>query len=255
MTLPKDSIIGFLNKILKIDQFKEDSSHNGLQIQHKQPITSVLLAVDASLRTLAAAKAAKAQLVLVHHGISWNTSLATITGRNYQLVNGFLAAGIGLYAAHAPLDAHPVYGNNAQIASLLGLHKQKPFGYYHTIMWGIKGEYTAPVPYALFLKQVKQITPTPLVKGNLGDSHSIRKVAIVSGGGGFAVQQAWEEGCDVLLTGEQSHQAVIAAQDLGIGIIFAGHYATERYGVLALGALLKKTFKVKTVFFADDTGC
>jgi dinuclear metal center YbgI/SA1388 family protein len=155
--------------------------------------------------------------------------------------------GVALYACHLPLDAHPRHGNNAQICKALGLRRLEPFGLYHGIPIGFSGLLPKAVPYTAFKTHVRHII------GNIVDTMDFGKkivqtVAVVSGGAASEIDEAGQKGIDVYLSGEPTLAAYHLAQEYGINAIFAGHYATEVFGVKALAHLLSSRFRVKTEF-------
>ncbi len=215
-----------------------DVSNNGLQIENVGEITRVATAVDASLETFEAAVAQGAQMLLVHHGLSWGSSLAYITGLNRKLIAYALEHNLAVYAAHLPLDAHPTLGNNAQIAQALGLTEIAPFMSYHGQKIGFKGVLPQPLTREAFIaKACEVIAPERIERFDYG-AETIRTVGICSGGAPEGVEEAAREGLDVYLCGEANLIAYNLAKQWGINALFAGHYATERFGVRALGQWL-----------------
>ncbi len=251
MEIPMRGIAGYLDAYLRLSAFLADPSHNGLQVEARRPVRRIVTAVDATVAAAKHAADAKADLLLVHHGISFRDSLAYLTGRNYAILKVLLDSGIGLYAAHAPLDAHPVVGNNAVMTRLLGLKGVAPFGEDRGLSWGLAGTLPKALKPDAFLSLVeKRIAKAPYAYL----PHPVKKVAIVSGGGASFLAEAKAKGYDTLLTGETSHTAAVTARDLSFNLVCAGHYATEVFGVQALGAHLKRKFGVAVSFFDDPTG-
>jgi dinuclear metal center YbgI/SA1388 family protein len=195
-----------------------------------------------------AAKEKGADLLICHHGISWGNSLAHVSGLNYSRIKFLIENDMALYAAHLPLDAHPKYGNNALIAKAVGLKKLKPFGLYNGSHIGFEGTLTKPMGYAAFKKKViRDLNLTALQSMDFGKK-IISSVAVVSGGAAGEVAEAGEKGIDLYISGEPGLVAYSLAQEYATNAIFAGHYATEVFGVRALGELLKKQFKMKSEF-------
>ena len=241
------TIVAALDTELHLADF-EDDSHNGLQVENNGTVTKVCCGVDASLDFFRAAKDAGADLCVVHHGISWGTSLSRITGVNRKLVAFLLENNLALYAAHLPLDAHPVLGNNACLAAALGLLDVSPFCVYHGSRIGWKGHFPAPVAFEELCGRVRTLTPDGNFHALPYGKGLVETIGIVSGGAADDVRQAVDEGLDCYLTGEVNLQAYHAAKQGGINMIAAGHYATERFGVLALGEFLGKNFKLPFEF-------
>lgn len=218
-----EKIVRWLDQTLNVAAF-DDVSNNGLQIDarsptanNQQPITKAAFAVDASVRAVNAAADAGAELLVVHHGISWGGGIRRLSGGVGNVVRAAYARGVSVYACHLPLDAHPTLGNNAQLAKLLGLKKTKPAFTYHGNIIGLIG-----------------------TRGKL-------TVGLCSGGAGEFAEEAKELGCDVYVTGEASWGDMIAAENCGMKMICAGHYETEVFGVRAVAAAMKKSLRLKTI--------
>jgi len=241
------TIVEFLDKELRIEDFK-DSSNNGLQVENSGKIKRVCCGVDASMEFFEAAKAEGADLLICHHGLSWGASLAHITDLNYRRIKFLIDHDIALYASHLPLDAHPRYGNNAVIAKALGLRKLKPFGIYNGSYIGFEGCLPKPMSYAAFKKKVGGVMGEASLQTMDFGKKKVQSVAIVSGGAAGAAGEAGQKGIDVYVSGEPGLVAYSLAQEYGINAIFAGHYATEVFGVHALGDLLQKKFAIAAKF-------
>lgn len=247
-------IIRALDEKLAIADF-DDVSNNGLQVETRRPeIRRVCTGVDATLPFFEAAAAKGADLVVCHHGISWGDSLKRITGLNYRLVRSLLGKDVGLYACHLPLDAHAELGNNARIALALGLRDLRPFGFYHGRPIGFSGEFEKPVSRDALEALVAGKVNRDLKKAAFG-KEEIRTVGVVSGGGDFALHEAIGKGLDAFLTGELGLAAYNEALQAGANLYAAGHYATERFGVKAVGAWLERTFGVEHAFIDFGLPC
>ena len=251
-----EKILSWLDKTLKVSSF-DDVSNNGLQLDrlsarsvgqsnnlksnnlksNNQTIASVAFAVDASVRAVEAAAEAGAQLLVVHHGISWGGGIRRIEGGVGNVVRAALKANLAIAAYHLPLDAHPTLGNNAQLAKLLGLKSVKPAFSYHGNVIGLVGE--------LFRRQSTSI-------GSCRYEFSPGRIGVCSGGAGEFAEEAKNLGCDLYLTGEASWGDVIAAENCGMEMVCAGHYETEVFGVRALAEAMKKTLRVKTVDLTES---
>ena len=245
-----EKILSWLDKTLKVSSF-DDVSNNGLQLDrlstpsvrqsNNQTISTVAFAVDASVRAVEAAAKAGAQLLVVHHGISWGGGIKRIEGGVGNVVRAALKANLAICAYHLPLDAHPVLGNNAQLAKLLGLRRVKPAFSYHGNVIGLVG----------VLESLESLE----VLGLLEKSASLKApltLGLCSGGAGEFAEEAKRLGCDLYLTGEASWGDVIAAENCGMKMVCAGHYETEVFGVRALSKAMKKTLKVKTVDLTEN---
>ena len=247
-----EKILSWLDRTLKVSDF-DDVSNNGLQVDREieqseksnnRTISTVAFAVDASVRAVEQAAKAGAQLLVVHHGISWGGGIRRLTGGVGNVVRAALKADLAIAAYHLPLDAHPVLGNNAQLAKLLGLKDVKPAFSYHGNVIGLVGnrsnvrmlEFAKRVGLKIFDSDIQTF------------KHSnIALVGICSGGAGEFAEEAKRLGCDLYVTGEASWGDVIAAENCGMRMVCAGHYETEVFGVRALSRSMKKVLKVKTV--------
>ena len=216
-------ITAWIDRTLDVKAFS-DVSNNGVQIARRgDDVTKVAFGVDASVRTVKAAAAAGAQLLVVHHGISWGGGVQRISGGVYNVVKAAMDADIALYAVHLPLDANRAYGNNYELARFLGLKNLKPAFVYHGETIGVVG--TLP---------------------------NGKKVGVCSGGAGAFAPDAKELGCDLYVTGEADWGETIAAENVGMPMICAGHYQTETFGVKALAKAMARQLKVETAFIERD---
>lgn len=240
------AIVSYLDKELRISEF-EDSSNNGLQVGNSGKVKKVCCGVDASLPFFEQAAARGADLVICHHGISWGDSLKYLTGMNYRRVKHLLKNDMALYACHLPLDAHPRHGNNAIIFEKLGLVKRRGFAEHRGALIGYAGELPKPMRYESFKKLVSKIAGNEIQTMDFGKK-TIKTVAIVSGGAPGDIEGAALENADVFVSGEPNLVARNLAEEYGINGVFAGHYATETFGVKALAGVLKKKFGIKAEF-------
>jgi dinuclear metal center YbgI/SA1388 family protein len=237
----------YLNNLLEIGRFK-DYCPNGLQVEGTRRIQKIATGVTASLAFLEAAHEWGADAVLVHHGYFWKNEAPQITGRKYQRLRTLMQNDINLFAYHLPLDSHPEFGNNAQLGSRLGLIADRRFADQDLGWSALLGmplsleHFTAVVENALGRK--------PLV---FGDSDlELRRVAWCTGGAQGYFEEAIAAGADVYLSGEVSEQTMHIAAESGVAYIAAGHHATERYGVQALGSHLSEEFDIEHVFIDID---
>jgi len=243
-TLAKVTVL--LDQTLKTGSFS-DHSNNGLQVENSGRVRRICCGVDASLAFFEAAARRKADLVICHHGMSWGDSLKRITELNYRRIQLLVRHDMALYVSHLPLDAHPRLGNNALICRRLGLRNLKPFWCYHGSYIGFSGELPRSMPYPAFKQQVARCI-NPSLQGMEFGRPVVRTVAVVSGGASGEVAEAGRLGMDVFLSGEPGLSAYSMAQEYGIHALFAGHYATERFGVRALGDWLAKKTGIPSEF-------
>lgn len=247
-----DDIVKLLDSTLNIHGIKDASvALNGLQVENNGQVTKVALAVDGSTKTIEDAIAAGADLLILHHGLYW-CGLRPMTGWWKKKIELCLNANLAVYSAHLPLDLHPELGNNAGIAKALGLKDLQPEVDYHGTMIGISGYFdgTAGELQAAYAA----ITGSEVTGIIHNPSAPAGRIAICSGGAGEEIYQMQAKGYSNYLTGEENHWVRNAAQDMGINILFAGHYATETFGVKSLGELLEKTFGLPSVFIDNPTG-
>jgi dinuclear metal center YbgI/SA1388 family protein len=247
----RKKLVSYLNELLDVSNIP-DSSCNGLQVEGALEIKKIALSVDACLGVYQKAVKEECQMALVHHGIIWG-GLTSITGNIGRQIEYLLKNGLNLYAVHLPLDLHATMGNNIVIAESLGLMDIKPFGRYRGILIGFKG--------------IAQKSMTCEDIGNamqnagLGGKFSIlpfgkkenRTIAIVSGGGSDALNEAIDNNIDCFITGESLHWNHHAALEGKINVVYCGHYHTETGGVKALGKHIEKEFGVETVFIDEPT--
>jgi dinuclear metal center YbgI/SA1388 family protein len=230
-----------------------DTSINGLQVETKDgEIRRVAFAVDASMESFKRAVSLQADLLFVHHGILW-ADVQPLTGGNYRRIRYLIENDLALYAAHLPLDCHPEIGNNAVMARRLGLAELQPFGAYRGLKIGFKGV----SPQSLSLDEIcarlfgkKESCLAVLPFG----PRDVKTVGIVSGGAPESAYQAIDEGLDLLVTGDASHQLYHPCLEAGINVVFGGHYQTERWGVQALSERLEGVADLETCLIEIPTG-
>ncbi len=239
-------IVEFLNGKMHIEEYP-DSSHNGLQVENSGRVKKICCGVDASMEFFDGARKQGADLLICHHGISWGDSLKQITGLNYRRLSFLIKHDMALYACHIPLDAHSRLGNNALLFKSLGLVGRKLFGDYRGKLIGYYGSLPHSQKLKLFRKRVEKILATSVQSLEFGRD-TVRTVGIVSGDGSDWIEEANRLNIDVFLTGETSLAGYNTARDCGINVIFGGHYATESFGVKALGAAVESKYGVESQF-------
>lgn len=249
---PLKDIVQLLDSTLRISEIRDASvAVNGLQVENNGSVSKVALAVDGSQKTIDDAIAAGADLLILHHGIYW-CGLRPMTGWFKKKIVSCLEHNLAIYSAHLPLDLHPELGNNAGLAAALGLQDCQPEVDYHGTMIGVSGFFPGTV--GELRAKYAHICGSE-VTGMVHDADApAGRVAICSGGAGEEIYQMQAKGYGTYLTGEENHWVRNAAADMGINILFAGHYATETFGVKSLGALLQKEFGLPTVFIDNPTG-
>ena len=246
------AVVAHCDKILRTAAIGDyDGAANGLQVENSSgTVMKIAATVDASLATVELAIAAKADLLIVHHGLFWSTAQPW-TGKKYELLQLLIKKNIAVYSSHLPLDAHPKLGNNAQLCAALGLKNAKPFFASHGQNIGLKSP--AKISRAELAKKLECVTGAKpkLIPGGKAICGCI---GIVTGGAGGELAQAAAEGVDTFITGEGPHWTYALAEELGVNVLYGGHYATETFGVKALAAELAKKFKLPWEFLDHPTG-
>ncbi len=244
-----ERITGFLDDVLRCRDI-DDAAVNGLQVANSGTVERVLFTVDASSAAVDEARKRKAQLIVCHHGLFWENTPRPLTGWRYDIVSRLVRNDVALYACHLPLDAHPVYGNNARLAASLGLRRLRRFGSYHGVAIGFRGEFPEPLTIEEVTHTVERTVGNRCTCFDFGKK-TVQSACVVSGAAGEMVEQAARDGLDVFISGEPSLVALNASREHRINAVFGGHYATERFGVEALEELVKRSFDVETFLFIE----
>ncbi|OPZ24130.1 MAG: putative GTP cyclohydrolase 1 type 2 [Lentisphaerae bacterium ADurb.BinA184] len=251
---PRAEIVRFLDDLLRPPPACEDSSRNGLQVEGRPEVRRIAFGVDACQALFDAAVAESADFVVVHHGLIWGGGLRDVAGINARRLGTLLGHGISLYASHLPLDMHPEVGHNAEIARRLDLRGRQPFFEYGGVPIGCQGELPTPHSLPELRALVERHLRTETRALPFGPD-TVRRVGIVSGGGGDAIAAAAEAGLDGLITGEVGHANYHVARENRLHVIAAGHYRSEIPGLECLMARLRERFGVAGVFLDLPTGC
>ncbi|WP_033076618.1 Nif3-like dinuclear metal center hexameric protein [Thalassotalea sp. ND16A] len=240
-----------LNDLLQPERIK-DFSPNGLQVQGNATISNVVTGVTASQALLNAAVAHGADTILVHHGYFWKNEPYNITGMKYQRIKTLIDNNINLFAYHLPLDIHETLGNNAQLAKRLNINVTGPLEPGNPVSVSMQGEFAK----ALSGDELNEQISTSLERASLhipaSSNKPIKTVAWCTGGGQGYVELAAEQGIDAFITGEVSEQTTHIAREMDIHFFAAGHHATERYGVKALGEYLHQQHQLQVLFIDVD---
>jgi dinuclear metal center YbgI/SA1388 family protein len=223
---------------------------NGLQIENSGSVTKVGAAVDACEWSIARAVERGVTLLLVHHGLFWG-GVQPLTGAVRRKVKAALDADLAIYSSHLPLDLHPAVGNNAQLARALGFRKCAPFFVSKGQAIGLQTR-TVLSLHELARRLERVLGSAPHIAP--GGQAKTARIGIVTGGAGGEVAQAAAEGVDTFITGEGPHHSYTLAEELGVNLFYAGHYATETFGVQALAAHVAKKFRVPWEFIDHPTG-
>ena len=241
------SIVAALDELLEPGAFA-DLGPNGLQVPGGEEARRVVTGVSAQRELIDRAIELEAQLLLVHHGLFWDFHPTGLSPVLAERLRPLFKHDVALAAYHIPLDAHPEVGNNAILANALGCERHEAFGDFRGRAVGRAGTFPGGgVPAAELFTRVREVTGRePLVQG--AGPECVRRIGIVSGSAADALGEASELGLDAFLTGEPREHVMADARELGIHFIAAGHYATETFGVRALGDWLAARFGLKHVF-------
>lgn len=255
MGVSLQDVTAYLDGYLRIKEVPDDANAlNGLQVENSGTVTRIVAAVDASQATIDGA--GKHALLLVHHGMFWDGH-GTVTGRRHRKIRALYDSDTALYSAHIPLDLHPDVGNNVVLARRLGMTTLDCFGTHKGVLLGVAG--AAPAS----LSRRDQLVPVvskalqidaSAVKLIPGGPEQLGRIGIITGGAGSAIAQAKSAGCDTYITGEGAAHTYFDAMELGVNVIYAGHYATETVGVQALAEHLSDRFTLPWEFHHHPTG-
>ncbi|HZO87912.1 MAG TPA: Nif3-like dinuclear metal center hexameric protein [Chthonomonadaceae bacterium] len=244
-------LVAYLDTYLAVREVPDwKEAYNGLQVEGRREVRRVAVAVDACLATIERAATERADMMIVHHGLFWGPK-APVTGPYYRRLAALIKNDIALYSCHTPLDAHPEVGNNHVLARLLGLELAGPFGEHEGVPIGVYAE--TELAREAFVARVREalgVSPLVIATG----PETVRRVGIVTGGAGTWIERAAARGLDTFLTGEGPHYTYFEAEERGLNVLYAGHYATETVGVRALGQHLTERFGLETFFLDHPTG-
>lgn len=246
-----DEVVTFLDRELKTSAISDYAGAvNGLQLANSGKIGRVIAAVDASLPVIQSVAAEGGGLLIVHHGMFWQ-GVQPVTGAFYQKLKIAMEADLAIYSSHLPLDIHPEWGNNIQLARAIELQNPIPFLDHKGNGMGLRGDWQGSreellESLSLFLGATAHISP--------GGPEVISKIGIITGGAGSEIARVAATGVDTFITGEGPHWSFPLAQELGINLIYAGHYATETSGVCALAQALTCHFNIPWTFSDHPSG-
>ncbi|MEO8139770.1 MAG: Nif3-like dinuclear metal center hexameric protein [Gemmatimonadota bacterium] len=251
-------VVAYLDTYLRIREVPDDSNAlNGLQVENSGTVRRIVAAVDASQATFdGLGSSGGPPLLLVHHGMFWDGN-QPVVGRRYRRLHALLAFDAAVYAAHIPLDLHPEVGNNAILARRLGLTDLVPFGTHKGVAIGLAGK--APTELGTRTGLVNRLAAILKIPSNSirlipGGTETVLRIGVITGGAGSAIAQAQAAGCDAYVTGEGAAHTYFDAMELGLNVLYAGHYATETIGVQALAAHLAERFGLPWEFHDHPTG-
>lgn len=250
-SVPLKTIVAHCDKILRTHDIGDyPNAANGLQVQNRGTVKRIAAAVDASASTIRLAIAARADLLIVHHGLFWS-SRQPWTGTNYEILRLLVENNLAVYSSHLPLDAHPKLGNNALVCAALGLKHLKPFFFEHGQTLGFQSSMkVSRRELAQRLERATGVRPKILP----GGPEICQRIGVVTGGAGAELKLAAKEGVDTFITGEGPHWTFALAEELSLNVLYGGHYATETFGVKALAAHLAQKFDISWEFLPYPSG-
>ncbi len=250
MAVKRKKLENYLNEYLQPWQIK-DYCPNGLQVEGKETINKIVTGVTASQALIEAALEQNADAVIVHHGYFWKSENETIKGMKRNRLKTILLNDLNLFGYHLPLDIHPEVGNNAQLGKLLGIKTQRSLEPWNRQCVAVKGKLELPQTAENFAKLIEtQLKRKPFL--HKSSDEIISTIAWCTGGGQHYIDAAAEQGVDAFISGEASEQTIHVSEEMNIHFFAAGHHATERYGVKALGEHLLEKFDVDVEFIDID---
>jgi dinuclear metal center YbgI/SA1388 family protein len=242
----RDEILDYLDDLLEVDAFT-DYGPNGLQVPGAEEVSLVVTGVSAQRELFEQAEAAGAELVLCHHGLFWESQPRALGTAMKERLRILFDADISLAGYHLPLDAHPEVGNNALICAALGLERGEPFAEHKGRSIGFVGRAAEGIPFAELRERCATAFEQEPFVWECGPE-LVHSVAIVSGGAPGDFGAAIAHGVDAFLTGEPAEYVMADARENGVHFLAGGHYATERFGIRRLGALVAERFDVEHRF-------
>lgn len=252
MSVELAEIVAFLDQELRTAAISDyPGAVNGLQLANSGKVSRIVAAVDASLAVVAeAAEGGGPALLLVHHGLFWQGA-QPLRGPVYRKFKTAMDADLAIYSSHLPLDVHPLWGNNIQLAKALGLINPQPFLEKKGLHLGLRAEWTTSREELADCLEAAVGGPVHVCPGGPDRTKS---VAIITGGAGSEVAEVAAAGIDSFITGEGPHWSYPLAEELGVNLFYAGHYATETFGVKSLAAELSLRFDLDWSFVDRPTG-
>ncbi|RKS87772.1 dinuclear metal center YbgI/SA1388 family protein [Orbus hercynius] len=237
-----------INAFLQVKLYR-DFAPNGLQVEGKKEIKKIVTGVTACQRLLDEAVRLNADAVLVHHGYFWKNEPVTITGIKHHRIKTLLTHDINLFAYHLPLDGHNQIGNNALLATNLGITVDERQDITDLLF---KGSLTHPLSAMHLKTYIEETLKQPVLFCGDNAPNLVKRIAWCSGGGQDYIEEAALLGFDAFMTGEVSERTIHIAREYGINFYAAGHHATERYGIKALGDWLADRYSLDVIFVDID---
>jgi dinuclear metal center YbgI/SA1388 family protein len=246
-----ESILEYLDAYLGVAAHPDyPVALNGLQVDGPADVRRVCAAVDASEAAISEAVRREAQLLIVHHGLFWD-GLRPITGRRHRKVARLIRGDVALYSVHLPLDSHAEVGNCALLARALGIEPTGRFARYQGVELGWWGEIDCSRDELVSRAESALRGP---VRSHGAGAERVHRVGVITGSGASFLEEASRLRLDTLVTGEGPHHSAIDAVELGMNVLYGGHYATETFGVRALAQHLGERFGLEHEFLDLPTG-
>jgi len=241
----------YLALLLKPEKIK-DFTPNGLQVQGCEEIKKIVTGVTASQALIDKAIAEKADAIIVHHGYFWKNESYVIRGMKHTRIKSLLVNDINLFAYHLPLDIHPEIGNNAELAKIFSIENVMPLELGNANSVAVQGQFSQAICAEDLAKEISRKLARECLHISPPSNKPIKTIAWCSGGGQNYIELAAEQGIDAFLSGEVSEQTTHVAMEMDIHFFAAGHHATERYGIKALGELIAQEHGIDVVFVDID---
>jgi dinuclear metal center YbgI/SA1388 family protein len=250
-------VTAYLDQLLETSAIPDyENALNGLQLENNGKITKAAASVDFSLRTVTQAIEQKADFLILHHGMFW-AGLKPITASAYERMRLLIENNVAVYSSHLPLDRHPTFGNNVLLSKELGLKPSGEFAWYKGIAIGLIGE--GDISTGTLVERSRSFANKyggNVISTGFPQNRRTRRWAMCTGAGASseALEEARTLGCDTLIVGEGPHHTAVQADELGIVVIYAGHYATETLGVAALAEHIAEKFRFAWTTIHAPTG-
>ncbi len=252
MTILND-LTKFLDEEFQVKNFEFDKVINGLNVQNSGKVEKIGIAVDISIESICEAKKHNVDLLLVHHGPFLRNINFNIIDKNYEKIKTMIENDIALYSLHLPLDTHKEFAHSIVMFEKLNWSVNGTFGNYSGIDVGFYTDFIEAVNIEDIIEKIKSEINKNIKVWGFGD-FLVRRVGMISGNGITLLKDAKEHNIDLLITGEASHSFYWQAYEMGIKCIFAGHYNTEKFGLIKLAEYIKENFNIEYVFIDLPTG-
>ena len=247
-----NEIVDYLDAELRLGEIPDYSAaHNGLQLANNGEVTKVVAAVDASLPVIRKAINSGADMLVVHHGLFWH-GVQKLVGAQYEKFSEAINANLAIYSAHIPLDVHPTQGNNALLAKAIGMDSTESYHDWKGIQLGLKQK--LDVDFDELIEKLEEELGSEVHACRGRKEPKVGVVGVITGGAGSEIAAMAAEGIDTFITGEGPHWSYPLAEELGVNLIYGGHYATETFGVKSLAEDISEKWSLPCDFIDHPTG-